>query len=496
MPILRKLSLISILFLIFGLTVRLVQYFHNRSLWYDEASVALNIINRDYLELLQSLDYNQAAPPGFLWIEKTIVQIGGNNEYSLRLFPLIAGVISLFTFYYFARRYASLTTTTIAIALFSCLRYLVYYSTEVKQYSSDVMVALLLSLLLIPLCQQILTKNQVLLLIVVGTVAIWLSHPAVFILAGIELGYLLVAPRAKFKVLVLNRLPVYITWLISFAALYWFTINNTMGNESLMSSWRDRFPNSVLDLVWLLDSWGRFFHRPLGFIAFVDGVAMVAFAVGCVAYYRNNKQIFIALIGPFVATLIASYLQKYPFRDRLVLFLAPFAILIMAEGISFLLTQFPSQLIYVKILGLVMLLVILVPPLIRTSQLIVNPEYKEEVRPALAYIKSSQQPGDSLYVYRGGKNQFTYYAPKYGYQQGDYFLGEYKLPDDGVITADEKAPLEQEIQQLRGKERVWFLLKVSEIEQQEFLLYLNVIGKQIERFEQPSVLVYLYDLST
>jgi len=39
----------------FGFVIRLVQYLSNRSLWGDEASIALNIINRSYQELLTPL---------------------------------------------------------------------------------------------------------------------------------------------------------------------------------------------------------------------------------------------------------------------------------------------------------------------------------------------------------------------------------------------------------------------------------------------------------
>lgn len=90
--------------ILWGIIVRLAQYLINRSLWADEAVLALNIINRNYLQLTETLDYEQGAPIGFLWVEKFILQLLGNNEYALRLFPLIAGMISLFLFWQLAQK--------------------------------------------------------------------------------------------------------------------------------------------------------------------------------------------------------------------------------------------------------------------------------------------------------------------------------------------------------------------------------------------------------
>ena len=113
----------------FGILIRLIQYLYNRSLWADEAVLALNIVNRSYLELLQPLDYDQAAPIGFLLVEKLAVQLFGNNEYALRLFPLFSGIISLLLFYQLAKRFIPKAAIPIALALFASLNYLVYYAS-------------------------------------------------------------------------------------------------------------------------------------------------------------------------------------------------------------------------------------------------------------------------------------------------------------------------------------------------------------------------------
>jgi len=53
-----------------GFVFRLSQYVANRSLWGDEGALALNIVNRSFLELAEPLDRNQGAPLGFLFVEK------------------------------------------------------------------------------------------------------------------------------------------------------------------------------------------------------------------------------------------------------------------------------------------------------------------------------------------------------------------------------------------------------------------------------------------
>lgn len=490
---------LSLLGVWFGAIVRLVQYLSNRSLWEDEANLALNIVNRSYSELLQPLDYNQAAPPGFLWIEKFAVQLLGNNEYALRLFPLIAGLVSLIAFYKLATRYAAAVAAPIAIALFACLKYTLYYATEVKQYSSDVMVALLLWWLLVPLRHQMLNGKQLLGLGLLGAVCIWLSHPTVFVLAGLEIGYFLTAARSQRWTNLSNRLPMYLSWLFSFAGLYFFTIRNTLNNDTLTDSWGTRYPNSLVDIFWLFDAFGRFFYNPLGFLGITDGIAILAFVVGCVAVYRRSRITLLALTAPMLMTIVASYLEQYPFRERLVLFLAPFAILIIAEGIAWLLTQPRDRYKPAFILGGLVSAALVVPPVLRASQLLLYPTQVEEIRPVLAYVKSHQAPGDRLYVYPSGINQFLYYAPQFGYVPADYVLGEHSMATGGrrnrQLSQAGVKRFKREVKALRGEARVWFVFcRASEVEEQAFLSALQPIGQPLDQFRQTDAFAYLYSL--
>src|SRR6266850_277045 len=87
-----------------GVILRLSAYIHNRALWGDEIPLARNIEERTYSGLLQPLSYDQASPVGFLMLERLAVQAFGDNEYALRLVPLLAGVLSLVLFFWLATK--------------------------------------------------------------------------------------------------------------------------------------------------------------------------------------------------------------------------------------------------------------------------------------------------------------------------------------------------------------------------------------------------------
>ncbi len=84
-----------------GILLRLTEYPYNRSLWLEEAWLALEIVKRTITELLKGFGL---APFGFLAIEKALIFVFGNNEDALRLLPLLTGIASPFLFYHRARK--------------------------------------------------------------------------------------------------------------------------------------------------------------------------------------------------------------------------------------------------------------------------------------------------------------------------------------------------------------------------------------------------------
>ncbi|WP_187329319.1 glycosyltransferase family 39 protein [Halomicronema hongdechloris] len=531
-------ALERIAWLIIGVSgaVRVIQYGFNRSLWADEAVLALNIGNRTYTELLKPLDYDQGAPFGFLFLEKLATQILGLNEYALRLFPLLAGLLTLVLFYAMARQYLQGYGILIALIFIGCIDTFVYFSTEVKQYSTDVAIALI-SFWLAQQTQLKLSTPRAIFIAAAGAIAIWCSHPAVLVLAGVTISLIArhwrqtstsltqARPRRRhltalrraltYQLLSPSNRIIYLSWLVSFLVFYLVSIQELGSNEVLQASWQSKgaFPEAyhpIATLVWLIERLGLFFHSPLGFaspwedvswpgilLPIIRGVlALGAFVVGCVSLARHRGAALLTLLSPVIVTVVAAYLQQYPFAGRLVLFLAPCFIIAMAAGLYHLVNAGSG---HGRGIGLVMTVILLSQPLYNTLPLLYRPHLREEIKPVMAYVQAHQQPGDTLYVFQRGIRQFEFYADRYGYEAGEYIAGVDSLDDlDGhQVSAQERTRYINDLNQLRGRSRVWVLFSHAwvEAENQLMLSHLNCLGDRLDSFATVGAFVYLYDLS-
>ncbi|MBT9316598.1 glycosyltransferase family 39 protein [Leptothoe spongobia] len=493
----------GIIILISGL-IRLIQYGFNRSLWGDEASLAVNLVNRSYGELLRPLDYNQGAPIGFLWVEKLATQLFGNNEYSLRLFPLLGGLAMLLLMYVAVRRYTKGPAVLVALVLVGFLPSFIYFSTEVKQYSTDA--ALTLGCLL--LAQQTETKcssgRQSVVLALLGSVAVWFSHTAVFALAGAAVGSLLktwwVQKGFRFSSALIKRLLVYLSWLVSFGLFYLISLQDLGANQLLKSSWQGRgaFPNPddnwIETFVWLLDRLGRSFYSPLGFASPWDGVAIAFFLIGCFSLYRR-RELWVVL-SPILFALFAACIGKYPFSGRLIFFLMPLLIVGIALGVDQLIK---TRNVYVRFISISLAALLIFQPLQKSLPQLYTPHLREEIRPVIEYIQTHWQENDKLYIYQRGNLQFLFYTDRYGYRPDDYILGIGHLDnyDGRGVSAQERERYLRDLDQLRGNPRVWVLFSHASIDEENDLVlgYLNCLGKLSDSYQDIGAFVNLYDLS-
>ena len=325
---------------------------------------------------------------------------------------------------------------------------------------------------------------------VLGATALWFSHPAVFVLAGIGVSKILFNLIKKDWVKIGQLSIICSFWALSFITFYLVSLNDLNRNQYLLDFWSDSFlpfpPGSLSDIKWYLNTLLIIFEQPIGLGS--SGIAIFAFLVGSIIIFSQKKIIFFILILPILFTLLTSGLKLYPFRGRLLLFITPILLIFIAEG---------AEEIRVKTratsatTGIAFLCLMFSLSLINTTNSLIRPQSTEEIKPVINYIKKHEQSGDVLYLYYGSIHQYKYYAKKFNLSNS-YI--------EGVRSRQNWTNYVSDINKLRGNKRVWILFShvytLEGIDEEKFFLYnLNNIGTELENFKSTGASVYLYNLS-
>lgn len=500
LSILLKSDFIGWLLVILGIVLRLRQYIANRSFWHDEANLALNIVNRTFGGLTQPLDYDQGAPIGFLFLEKLFITIMGNRDYILRLIPLLSGILATYLIYRIVREYFK-AGGLFAILLFVLSWQLIYYSSELKQYSSDAMFALLLVYLSFRCLEENARLKDYLILGAVGFISIWLSHPSAFVLAGIGLVIFFEKLLHKRDKSLLWTMGLGVAWAASFGITYLVSLRYLVADSSLQSYWRNAFmPRPILHhLDWLLQA----YFSLLGNVS--SGLDGQYLALGCSLLIvigmlsllvRNWRILFITAL-PFLLAIAASALQKYPLKGRFVLFMVPLVVLLMAEGLGPIYTRVGklNRNLAIAVYLVITLIMLWIPANVVYGNLL-SPTKGDDIKPVMNYIEQHRTQNDIVYVYHGARPSFNYYAPFYGFDTGKVISG---------LDLDNAPALKQfysQVNQLKGHDRVWIIFShivacggCNGDMETFYIQYLDQFGKVEDQFQAQGADVYLYNLN-
>ena len=493
----RRRRLLLFVALLVGALLRLLQYAANRALWLDEALVTLNVLWRSPVDLVtRPLDLGQSAPAGYLLLQKGVTAVLGTGEYALRLVPLLAGLAALAWFPRVARRYVTHPALPLAVALFALAPFLVYYSSESKPYALDVLVSLAV-LACAAAVHHRATPRALAVLGAVGVGSVWLSQPAVFMLAGTGVVLGVDALQRRERRRVAGLLAVGAAWAASFAGAYALSRNAVADPEYMWAFWRAGFPDGP---AWLPRALLRLFREPLGVFGEdptpLSGVqtwaGAAAFAYGAWWMARRRRTRLALLLAPGAMALAAAALRLYPFSadytsaGRVLLFLLPSLVLVVAEGTVRLGRGVGGG--AGRAVAGVLGAALLAPSLVYAGVQV--PHVRAEVKPLLEYAAQERQPGDVLYVHYAGRAPFLYYAPRYGVGPGDAVVG-------GCWRQDAAGYL-RELEQLRGR-RVWLLFvddrALSTTDDRALMLeWLEHAGRRADDQVSVGAALYLYDL--
>jgi hypothetical protein len=472
-----------------GFALRGYQYLCNRSLWVDEAMLAVNIAGRSYRELLGPLDFDQGAPIGFLFLIKSSAWVFGDDELAYRLFPLLFSLAAIPAFWQVASRWLEREAAAIALAFFVVNPFLIYYAGEMKQYSSDVFFLLVLYALFLPRLTSDLSAKEAFWGSAIGALALWFSHPAVFTLAGLGLSKAAFHLQARKWSALPKLVAMGGVWIASGIGLYLISLKNLASNPKLISYWGDDFaPIAFSDL----STWKWYVHKavevtrdPLGF-TWVGLLVLVVITVGVAGSFRRSTYLTISILSPCMILLLASMAQLYPIGGRLILFTVPIWTIFLAGGLRRVgrWNGFAAKALYPAVL-VVLLFSVLQP----TIRLTLNPE-KEEIKPAMNYIKNRMASGDALVVPSTSYPAFLFYrstVPEYG----------------GLDAIACRSPSKAEAETIRCLERlenypyVWLLLShFTKFEKNYFLKHLDQVGEKVDQFSATGVEVHKYRIGS
>lgn len=401
--------------LLVGIGLRIVVYLQNRSLFLDEANVSLDIVNKSYLDLFRPFESGQLIPPLFASCIKFCTECFGNNEFALRLFPLIISMVSLALFYHTSKKVIEDKVSLIFVNwLFASSGLLIKYATEVKQYGFDVLMTIILISAALEIDEKPFSKKDCLLWISLGMILIWFSMPTIFILSGIGF-YMLFKKQSIIQSSFKNIFPILLigaSWLSSFGLYYFSILYKGLSTDSLLSYHQEYFLPFIPTDISSLNQWLFIQHEILRTTIGVTGLAIgsgVLFLfIGIFVSFKKDWKKAILFTSPIIITWIVSSLGKYSMLPRLALFYLPLSILIIGIGIEAISSKAKQFYKYPLIL-----LLIIVASHQTAYKYFWKSFHYEEIKPVLDFLKVSSTLEDIIYVHWEGAPAYEFYTRKH-----------------------------------------------------------------------------------
>ena len=495
----RLWRLLTLAAIVIGIALRVWQYAANPSIWVDEAAIARNVLDRTPIELFGRLDYAQVAPPGYLLAVKLSTALLGSSEYALRVVPFIAGIACPVLFYLVARSFLRPVATMVATSMVSMATPLIFFSSNLKQYSSDVAITLLVLVIAVRLLRSSLTFRTAFGYAIISVPLLFCSQAAIFsltiagavifadalgahrldrryrqvVVALWAMSVVAVVTCSSMLMTDVDRIYMQRFWESAFmphdggARWLWLTIKNIFGPSS----------SSLFD--------GSFHYT-------MPGLFVALVVTGAVAICASAPARGALLTGPVLLTLVASWFRFYPFGARVDLFLLPLLLLLAVAGadygVKFFFRRQAGEYILLCFLPFAVFALCKQPP----------PYRPEHLRPVMQYVSDHWQAGDALWVYYGGAQAFEYYS-KLIPIRGDVHVGECNRSDPRQYL--------RQLDAERGRSRVWVLMAHGSgpfrfDERKMLLAYLDKIGCRVDQFHAPTqdsscdrAEAFLFDLS-
>ncbi|MDG4774646.1 hypothetical protein [Solwaraspora sp. WMMD792] len=409
-------------------------------LWNDETAIAINL-RRTFLELTRGMEFQQVAPVGWLWLEKTLWLAFGDGERVLRL-PSLAGMLAVLALTaIITHRVVGRWAAVAATVLIAAAPMILTYVGELKQYAVESAIALAVLLLGDRYLASVGSRQgRSRWLIPVGWaaatgVAVFVSLTAVLALAGAVAGMtLLLALRRRWTdaaVLLAGSAPA-----VAFAGY----LIHRRRRFPFMPGQSDYFADGtppagsgpVEILAWLPRMWSSFVTVTLDWRQPLLVLLLVVAGVAVLSWRR--RSLWAAMLGGTLLVAVAAAAARgLPLADRVATWLiAPTVILVVAGldgGVRLALhagTGLTSRAgtgvrragrVVVASLALLLaaavLPVIAHPAAVAAYRQVADPRMKDAGPAALADVAARARPGDVVLFYWFSYRMVVWYGPQH-----------------------------------------------------------------------------------
>jgi hypothetical protein len=414
-----------------GLALRSYHYLRNPSMWHDEAALVVNVLDKDFGQLLGPLLFSEAAPPLFLWVERAVTLVFGDSTYALRLVPYLASCGALLLIVPLARRLLPPAAVPWPVFFFACSDQLLWHNCEAKPYAVDVFVATALAWLFCRTAGQRL-EGRLLLFAALAPFLIFLAYPGCFLFGGLLVALLPAVWRERRGTAWLAYGVLTVAVFAAFALLLTGPIR-AQRDPTILADWRRSFPD--YDHPWGIPLWTflstlevfRYCLEPMG-----QALAPLAI-VGAVALWRRGGQaVVLFLVIPIFLPLAASFARAYPFAGaRILVYASPALALLVAAGIPVALDWLRPR----SRFAAVAVVLLALSPSGRVFQRMAVPWQRADCAAAAEYVLAHREPDEAV---RANHWEYVYYFRTLGAAFRPMWLDE-PPPDNRlwvVVTDD------------------------------------------------------------
>jgi MFS family permease len=282
------------------------------------------------------------------------------------------------------------------------------FAAEIKQYSTDECVSVVLLLVLSRLAASgwLATRSNVTLLSSAGALAVLFSLPSCFVLAGVGGVCIACAWRAGARRDARTFAAVAAGWLLLFTLGYGLLYSHAATSPYLKEFWAGSYldllpfsPEALrADKEVLRRLVGPFFGLPGGWRAWI---AAASLTIGTVRLFRQSRVLLGAVVMTFGLAGLASGLGIYPLVERQAMFLTPVLALLMGASVA----PWARR----SISGALVAAGLLLLAGSTTWRTRIVGEDREAIRTVLSRVSDRFEAGDTIYVYCATTNQFAYY---------------------------------------------------------------------------------------